>query len=409
MRSQIERFDREQIGLLSEKELLRAIERLYQLVQQTAYYDIVTPLLMMLYNRILQGQLERSGLVMEQLDLTRGLEELEQLQPHTHLARLNQQYRQLDEAPRRVIREGDYEIFCQLHGIEPLQLEVDDFLRRFGHLSDSGNDFSARPWRETPDLVLEMMVDFKPPRVASTGQVAFDELELSSWRRLILKPVYQRARSFRYLREAVSSLYTYGYGLFRDYFLALGDHFAQSGILTDREDIFYLTYDEVRELAAQGVAARAARQLVAERKQDIERVGDVIPPSTLFGEEALPLEAPDATRLSGIPTSRGQYTGPVKVVRGLGDFSKLRERDVLVIPYSDVSWTPLFAKAGAVVAEAGGILSHSSIVAREYGLPAVVSVPGACQIADDTVVTVDGFRGQVLIHQPNESNADSDH
>jgi len=73
--------------------------------------------------------------------------------------------------------------------------------------------------------------------------------------------------------------------------------------------------------------------------------------------------------------------------------------DVLVIPFSDVGWTPLFAKAGAVVAESGGILSHSSIVAREYGIPAVVSVPNACQLQDGTLVTVDGFQGVVSIQE----------
>jgi pyruvate,water dikinase len=71
----------------------------------------------------------------------------------------------------------------------------------------------------------------------------------------------------------------------------------------------------------------------------------------------------------------------------------------LDIPYSDVGWTPLLAKAGAVVAASGGILSHSSIVAREYGIPAVVSVPGACQLADDIPVTVNGHGGRITVHK----------
>jgi phosphohistidine swiveling domain-containing protein len=89
-------------------------------------------------------------------------------------------------------------------------------------------------------------------------------------------------------------------------------------------------------------------------------------------------------------------------VHGLRDFDKLQPGDVLVIPFSDVGWTPLFTKAGAVIAESGGILSHSSIVAREYNIPAVVSVPGACQLADDTIVTVDGYRGEIVIHASRE-------
>ena len=72
---------------------------------------------------------------------------------------------------------------------------------------------------------------------------------------------------------------------------------------------------------------------------------------------------------------------------------------MLVIPYSEVSWSPLFARAGAVVAESGGLLSHSSIIAREYNIPAVVSVEGATRLEDDVIVTVDGHKGEVLIHK----------
>ena len=90
-------------------------------------------------------------------------------------------------------------------------------------------------------------------------------------------------------------------------------------------------------------------------------------------------------------------------MRGIKDFNKVRQGDVLVIPYSDVGWTPLFARAGAVVAESGGLLSHSSIVAREYNIPAVVSVAGATQLLDQTLVTVNGHNGEVLIHNDHEN------
>ena len=92
------------------------------------------------------------------------------------------------------------------------------------------------------------------------------------------------------------------------------------------------------------------------------------------------------------------------MIRGIHEFGKMREGDVLVIPYSDAGWTPLFSKAGAVIAESGGILSHSSIVAREYNIPAVVSVTGACNLTDDVVVTIDGYSGEVLIHEPFTEN-----
>ena len=87
----------------------------------------------------------------------------------------------------------------------------------------------------------------------------------------------------------------------------------------------------------------------------------------------------------------------MRVVHGIADFAKVEEGDVLAIPFSDVGWTPLFAKAGAVVAESGGMLSHSSIVAREYGIPCVVSVDGAMRMPEGAIVTVDGYRGVVVL------------
>ncbi len=92
-------------------------------------------------------------------------------------------------------------------------------------------------------------------------------------------------------------------------------------------------------------------------------------------------------------------------MQGIQDFPKLTQGDVLVIPYSDAGWTPLFAKAGAVIAEFGGILSHSSIIAREYNIPAVVSVAGALQLNDGVLVTVDGFKGEILIHPDQPERA----
>ena len=101
-------------------------------------------------------------------------------------------------------------------------------------------------------------------------------------------------------------------------------------------------------------------------------------------------------------TSIGHHTGSVKVIHGIEEFGKLKEGDILVIPYSDVGWSPLFARAGAVVAESGGLLSHSSIIAREYGIPAVVSVNGAMNLTDNMYVTVDGHNGLVIIHDLEE-------
>jgi pyruvate,water dikinase len=138
---------------------------------------------------------------------------------------------------------------------------------------------------------------------------------------------------------------------------------------------------------------------VTRHKKDMERFENILIPTVIYGDEIPPVREPNMDVLSGIPTSIGHYTGKVKVVKGIQDFTKVNHGDVLVIPYSDVGWTPLFARAGAIVAESGGLLSHSSIVAREYNIPAVVSVEGATLMPDETTVTVDGHKGEVLIHK----------
>jgi pyruvate,water dikinase len=143
--------------------------------------------------------------------------------------------------------------------------------------------------------------------------------------------------------------------------------------------------------------------MVAGHKADIERFSNITLPTVIYGDEPPPVVDTSSEKLIGVPTSIGHYTGKVCVVRGIRDFNKVQQGDVLVIPYSEVGWTPLFARASAVVAESGGMLSHSSIIAREYNIPAVVSVAGATGLPDNSLVTVNGHTGEVIIHQHTES------
>jgi pyruvate,water dikinase len=401
---QYQSFYIQQVSQLSAKELLARIDRLCTLTQQVAYFNIVTPLLMQIYNRVLKSQLGRIGVDFERVDLTGGLDELRQFEPNAHLADLHREYQALDDKELRSrISNSSYQEFLRLSRIGALQGKVQRFIDQFGHLSDSGNDFSSIPWRENQDLILKMMVNYSPPEDKTSHQVRFEDLQISWLRRLFLRPIYRRARQFQLHREAVSFVYTFGYGLFRDYFLALGDHLTREGMIDAREDIFYLYVDEVRNLVLDGTAERDCRARVCRRKREMEVCRNVTPPAIIFGDDTPPIETQAGNRLLGTATSRGTYTGPVRVVQGIVDFDRLQSGDVLVIPFSDVGWTPLFTKAGAVIAESGGILSHSSIIAREYNIPAVVSVPGACRLADDTLVTVDGYRGEIVIHASSDS------
>ncbi len=400
MKQNYQSFNRSDLDALSMAELLHEIDELFKLSHQAAYYNIIAQLLMGLYNTLLKAQLKKLGVDFTGFDLAWSMDELKRFDPSIHVLVMQQQVRQLPESTRNCMKTASYEEFARLPGIEHIQREFDNFLESFGHLSDSGTDFSAVPWRETPEVILSMITTAPQAENQSMGKICFEDLRMSGLRRFFLRPLYNKARTCLLYREEISFLYTYGYGLFRLYFRALASRFVQHGLIADGDDIFYLSLPEIRAIVEKGPLENGCAAALALRKKEIQEYQDIRLPGIIYGDQPPPLINHLGNKLTGTPTSRGYYRGPVKVVKGIRDFPKVEAGSVLVIPYSDVGWTPLFTKAGAIIAESGGILSHSSIIAREYNIPAVVSVAGACQIKDNTLVSVDGYLGEVLIHEP---------
>ncbi len=401
-------FESRPIPSDDEEEILGRVKELFAITQGAAYANIVTPMLMYAYNALLKRRLARRGIDFIQLDVTAGLTAIHDYDPSFHLARLNQHFLALSPDSQQQIRKSRYTDVVKTAGIESFLSEVDTFIDHFGHLSDSGNDFSSEPWRENPDLLLPMITQFGARNTDENALLHWDDLALGRAVRWALNWLYGRARQFRVYREAVSFLYTYGYGLFRKCFLRLGESFAGRGLIDEPEDIFYLYFEEVESLVQEGQSAVPQREIVQTRRAEMEACRNAVLPDIIYGDQAPPLEVASASsgRLTGIATSPGYYQGPVRVIQSLTEFEALQQGDVLVIPYSDVSWAPLFSKAGAVVAESGGILSHSSIVAREHKLPAVVSVTGACQwLTDGMMVLVDGYKGEVILPTGGDQNS----
>jgi pyruvate,water dikinase len=409
----------------SSDELLEQIDRLYQINLKAAEYNIVTPLVMGISTMLLRRQLAGVGVDLADFDLMAGMLEMQGYDPKAAIQDVAARVNQLDAVTRQQVTRSSYQVLNSLPGSASVKHGMVELLHKFGHLSDAGNDFSAVPWRENPEMVFQMVLK-EAERLAGerTGQAdqisrqpeagpgnskaqkfRWSELKLKRWKRFWLESSYQRARKAHFQREVVSSVYTYGYGLFRELFLELGRRLAQQEVIEIHEDIFYLTWDEVREVVQAGalglpeISSGDVRQLIKQRQRELEQCRDLVYPDVIYGDVLPPvIEAKEMERvLRGVPGSSGYYRGPVKVIRSMQDFSRLEDGDVLVIPYSDVGWTPLFARAGAVIAESGGMLSHSSIVAREYNLPCVVSVPQACSLPDQAIVAVDGFKGEIYL------------
>jgi pyruvate,water dikinase len=203
-------------------------------------------------------------------------------------------------------------------------------------------------------------------------------------------------------------------------FLEVGRRCVEAGLLNNAQDIFYLTLDELFATAQSGDTL-PRQSLVAERKAQLEYFGTLTAPdalgrmpwlappdepfvramSRLFGNSLLPTHKP--TRTSS-PVVRGQAASPGKVrararlIRSLEEAERLETGEILVTVATMPPWTPLLAIAGGVVTDVGGILSHAAIIAREYGIPAVVATQVATEIIQDgQLVEVDGSSGVVYI------------
>jgi NAD(P)-dependent dehydrogenase (short-subunit alcohol dehydrogenase family)/phosphohistidine swiveling domain-containing protein len=384
----------------STTQVLHEIDKIAILNKKTTYNTILSILLMQFYNRILGTFLKSTGIDFQQFDLTQGLDELKLYDPSHALAVLHDVFLNLDNVLQEQIRSGQLATLSARPEGAKFKQSFDAFMLEFGHMSDATGDFGSTPWRETPELILNLIADYEKPPEPSAEKVVYSQIKCKGIKGWAIGLFYKRARQFRLLREKYSSIYTYTLMLFRAYYIALGERIAAEGQIEDKGDIFYLFDEEVRDYINAKNDGSMFANLIAKRKDEMELAKNIIMPQIVFGEKHPPLILSMSEKLSGTPTSRGYYTGKVKVIQGIADFPKLENGDVLVIPYSDVGWIPLFAKAGAVIAESGGILSHSSIIAREYNIPAVVSVSGALSLCDNTMVSIDGYKGEIMIHTP---------
>ena len=382
------------LSAMSDEELLDRYEKLMRLNQEAAYRNIITMLLSATFTSILKRLLERNGTSLEEVDWNKLQQEQMSYYPDNCLRPLYDKYLQMPPTLRAIVDEGGPMAVAGSEGSDEFIHEWESFLDRFGHISESGNDFTRPSWREEPLGLMDLA------RYSSNNQKRADRrnlnsIDVSPMSRLFLNGMASRASRYSLLKERMSSAYALGYGMFRPLFLELGKRLSDRGSFDSQEDVFYLYLGELQ--SALSDRGKDLRSIVASRKEEISRSADILLPEVVYGEEAPPPISPEASVLKGLATSKGYYRGRTRLVRNTSDFSSVVEGDVVVIPYSDVSWSSIIAKASAVVSESGGVLSHCSILAREYGIPSVVSVPHAMSLPNRATVIVDGFKGFVYL------------
>jgi phosphohistidine swiveling domain-containing protein len=310
--------------------------------------------------------------------------------------------------------------------------QLDEFLFEYGWRHDAVYDLADVPWREDPSIPLasiKAMMDqdeSEDPEVQYQENVATRERLLANLRERLaddsatlakFDELYEAARySFPLTEDHAFYIDQLYISVFRRFVLAVGERLVAEGVFDAPDDVFFLYRDELVDALTNG---GDRREVVAERRASFQRACEVSAPTEL-GTMPPPPEVPDPfmdalvyrllgivppeesldpNALKAVAGSRGVHTGPARVCRSLAQgLDDLQEGEVMVCEMTLPPWVPLFSVAGAIVADVGGILSHSAIVAREYGLPAVVGTNiGTTVIKDGQVITVDGNKGVVYL------------
>jgi phosphoenolpyruvate synthase/pyruvate phosphate dikinase len=290
---------------------------------------------------------------------------------------------------------------------------MSEFLKAHGHRAVREFDFSCPRWRDDPTFLYETVrnylshpLDQPTPRQHYERQVReHEEARARVDRALARRPL--RRRVFRWLirvleerlplREAPKFYCLMGMAHIRDLYLEVGRRMVARGVLEKQEDFFFLSIPEIERISGRQLDVPWVREQIPIRRLEFARHMRANPP-LVVRSDGKPVMKPTAHGeiLRGTPVSWGRARGPARILMDPGDGALLHMGEILVAPFTDPGWTPLFLTAGALVMEIGGIMSHGAVVAREYGIPAVVGVKDATRLLrDGEMIEVDGATGEV--------------
>ena len=301
--------------------------------------------------------------------------------------------------------------------------EMRDFLAKYGHRNTIELDVGIPSWNEDPRYVVDLINSYLANGTYREGLQRFaqaqqeaeaaipqlaDRLARAGYGRRA-KKLARLLRDFRAMfgvRELSKFYLRHALSLYREQILAVGAELAACGRLNDPKDVFFLTLADLASTTDLKITAHRNRE--AFRRDELRNAPRLIAST---GESLYTAAAETESRgLQGIPVSPGAHEGTVKILEHPEEGNRLEEGDVLVTAGTNPAWTPLFLKLGALIMETGGPISHGSVVAREYGLPAVAGVAEATQrLREGQRVRVNGQTGRVdLLDNPDPTLSPSD-
>ncbi|MFN7934106.1 MAG: PEP/pyruvate-binding domain-containing protein [Bryobacteraceae bacterium] len=304
--------------------------------------------------------------------------------------------------------------WVHLSADSPFRSDLQRFLEEFGHRAVYEVDYLNPRWIEDPSYILDQVrFALANPHASAprdTGQRVSYEAEATvrreaGWRASWILWLARKLRRAMALREAAKSALVASALPSRRIALEIGRRLAQGGYLNQATDVFHLSCADLQSWlhghwngpGAQALSEDRARQREAWLRLDT-------PPDVITehpnGKTAAPNTNPKqnaAEAWSGIGVAPGCATGLARIIRHPNEAHSLAAGEILVAPSTDPGWTPLFLRASAIVMASGGYLSHGAIVAREYGIPAVVNLPGILsELRPGDTIVVDGDQGKVL-------------
>jgi rifampicin phosphotransferase len=293
---------------------------------------------------------------------------------------------------------------------------IQAFLDKYGMRCVGEIDITRPRWSERPATLVPVLLGDIKNLEPGAGKRRFDQgrqeaqaKEQEVLSRLLARPdgerkaretkrKIDRVRTFIGYREYPKYVIVSRYFAYKQALLAEAERLMQARVLREKEDIFYLTFSELHNVVR---ANLADDELIHERKGAFRSYQALTPPRVLTSDgEAIAgayrREVP-AGALAGLPVSAGIIEGRARVIQDMAE-ADLDAGDILVTAYTDPSWSPLFVAIAGLVTEVGGLMTHGAVIAREYGLPAVVGVEQATRlIRDGQRIRVDGTDGYVEI------------
>ncbi len=297
--------------------------------------------------------------------------------------------------------------------------EFDVFLKAYGHRGADERDAIHFRWGQKPERVFPAIKALLPLGEEHSPAVIEQRLHerMLSTKEECLTNI--RQQSFGFLKAAFFKWYvelTQDYCYYRDWerfhndknalrprpmLMAIARKFIQRGLISDEEDIFFLSIREVLAADDDKMSVKEIEIRVRARRRVYERYTDRTPPKYIRGWETFDDgQADDGQGLRGVAASSGLVTGRARVCRSLDEVDKVEKDDILITVATDPAWTTVYSIIGGVVVETGGVTAHAVMISREYGLPCVANLSQACDlIPDGQMITVDGSNGRVLIHE----------